>query len=69
MDFPKTLMQYEWDNPFCVLRGHRSKLHNFDILKIVLISANSADPDEILPCAAFHCLPKYLFSSIQNEKG
>ena len=33
----------------------------------------SADPDEMLPYAAFHlglrCLPKYLFTSIQNEKG
>ena len=36
-------------------------------LKIVLILANSADPDEMQHNAAFHlglhCLPKYLFSS------
>ena len=35
--------------------------------------ANSADPDEMLHHVAFlldlHCLPKYLFTSIQNEKG
>ena len=42
-------------------------------LKIIFILANSADPDEIQPYAAFHpglhCLPKYLFTGIQNEKG
>ena len=45
--------------------------------KTVFISlATIADPDEIPPNAAFyihsyslHCLPKYLFASIQNEKG
>ena len=35
--------------------------------------ANSADPDEMLPYAAFHlgfhCLPKYLSTGIQIEKG
>ena len=39
-------------------------------LKIVLILENSADPDEMLHDAAFHlglhCLPTYLFTSIQN---
>ena len=38
-------------------------------LKIYFILANSADPDEMLPYAAFHlglhCLPKYLFNVIQ----
>ena len=42
-------------------------------LKIVFILANSADPDEMLPYAAFHlgihCLRKYLFIGILNEKG
>ena len=42
-------------------------------LKIVFILAKSVDPYEILPYASFylgfHCLPKYLFTSIQNEKG
>ena len=37
----------------------------FLLLKTVLILANSAGPDEMLPKAAFHvdlhCLPKYLF--------
>ena len=42
-------------------------------LKIAFILANSADPDEMPPYVAFHlglhCSPKYLFTSIQNEKG
>ena len=42
-------------------------------LKIVFILANSADPDEMPHYAAFHlglhCLPKYLYTGIQNEKG
>ena len=42
-------------------------------LNIVFICANSADLDEMPAYAAFHlgihCLPKYLFISIQNEKG
>ena len=37
------------------------------------ILANSVDPDEMLHKVAFHlglhCLPKYLFSGIQIEKG
>ena len=41
-------------------------------LKIVFILANSADPDEMLHYAALHldihCLTKYLFIDIQNEK-
>ena len=36
-------------------------------------NANSEDPDEMPHKAAFHqglhCLPKYLFTSIGNEKG
>ena len=42
-------------------------------LKMVLILANSAYTDEMAPYAEFHqCLhylPKYQFTSIQNEKG
>ena len=42
-------------------------------MKIVLILANSADPDEMQDDAAFHlgvhCLQKYLFRSFQNTKG
>ena len=42
-------------------------------LKIVFNLANSADPDEMPTYVAFHqvlhSLPKYIFTSIQNEKG
>ena len=45
----------------------------FLCLKIVFIVVNNADPDEMLPYVAFHqglhCLPKYLFTGIKNEKG
>ena len=53
-----------------------SKVEIFNLLCIYApILANSADPDEMLPYVAFHlglhCLTifKYLFASIQNEKG
>ena len=40
------------------------------LLKIFILS-NSADSDEMLPYVLFqlglHCLPKYLFTCIQNE--
>ena len=37
----------------------------------MFILANSADPDEMTPYAdmSLHCLPKYLFTSIQNVQG
>ena len=47
--------------------------HVLQILKIVCILANSADPDEMLHVAAFHweihCLPKYPFRGFQYTKG
>ena len=42
-------------------------------LKINFIIANSAETDEMPHYVAFHlglhCLPKYLFTGIQNEKS
>ena len=42
-------------------------------LKVVLILANTADPDEMQHYAAFHlglhCLPKYHFKGCQYTKG
>ena len=50
---------------------HVNKKSNYDMM--VMMSQNSADPDEMLPYAAFHLglhfFQKYLFTSIQNEKG
>ena len=47
------------------LRGNRQNVPNYDVslsLKVVLIFANSADPDEMQHYAGFHlrlhCLPK-----------
>ena len=45
-------------------------------LKIIFIIANSSDSDEMSTYSAFHtafhldlhCLPKYLFTDIPNEK-
>ena len=46
-------------------------IHIDTILKYGIV--HFADPGEMLPYAAFHlglhCLPKYMFTSIQNEKG
>ena len=56
-------------------KGPQVEISNFLYLyvpKDCLIIANCADPDEMLHYAAFHldlhCLPKYLFNSIKNEK-
>ena len=59
-----------------MLRGHRTEFPNYDVflsLKIVMVSANSIDPDEMTRYVAFHlglyCLPKYPFMGFQNTKG
>ena len=64
-------------------RGGGGGVHSFPLktllhfniflsLKIVFILATSADSDDMPPYAAFHlglhCLQKYLFTGIQNEK-
>ena len=38
-------------------------------LLFVYILGNSTDVDEIQPRLDLHCLPKYPFTSIQNEKN
>ena len=63
------LILYLWES-----QGQISKFLYISLsLKIAYILANSADPDEMPPKATFHlvrhCLPQYLFISIQNEKG
>ena len=56
--------------PFCILRGHM--LQFLKTLEIVFILANSTSPNEMGLCVEFHlglhCLPKYLFTSIQNVR-
>ena len=63
------------DCPLCTLGDLGYNFLNYDVflsLKIVLILANSADPDEMQQYAAFHlglyCLPKYLFRGFQYIK-
>ena len=55
-----------------MLKGDRWKFNIFPSLNVVFILVNSADPDEVPPYAAFHlglhCLPKYLFTDMQNKK-
>ena len=60
---------------YSFLSGHGSKFLNYNLflsLMIVFIFANCTGPDEMPPYAAFHlclhCLPKYLFTGMQNER-
>ena len=61
-------IQYTWDVPLYILRGHRvlfQKIKLILALKIDFVVANSADPDEMSHYGAFHlclhCLSKYPF--------
>ena len=56
--------------------GHSENFLNNDVflsLKVIVISTNSADPDEIQHYAAFHlglhCLLKYPSRGFQHTKG
>ena len=76
MDFPIHTDIISMGLPLCTLSGHRKKFLNVNVflsLKIVLISANSVDSDEMQHYAAFHlglhCLPKYLLWGFQYTKG
>ena len=75
MGFPMNVDRLVWNCPFCILMGCQSKFLSNDVflsLKIVFISAISADPNKMSPYMAFHLglhgLPNYQFNSIQNEK-
>ena len=56
-----------------VVPRSRVKHSTTALLKVVLILANSEDPDDMQQYAAFHlglhCLPKYLFKGFQCTKG
>ena len=76
MDVPIQINTIRMGFPIHILRGHRLKFSNnyvLQSLKIVFIFANSAGPDEMPRCVAFHlglhCLPKYPFSSFQYTMG
>ena len=72
MDFPIHIDTISMDLSILYFKGTQVKNLIFFIflsLKIV----NNQYPDEMLHYTAFHlvlhCLPKYLFIGIQNEKG
>ena len=76
MDFPIHIDTISMGLPIVYFKGSQVDFLNYDVflsLKIILIFANSADPDEMQHCAAFHLglhyLPKYLFIDVQNEKS
>ena len=68
MDFPLHIVTVSMGLPIMYLKGSQvefSKSWCISVPEDFLISANSADPDEMQHYAAFHlglhCLPKYLF--------
>ena len=77
MDFP--LNVHILDMELIILYRRGSQVEVYEILMhfchgdIFFILANRAGPDEMPHYVAFHlglhCLPKYLFIDIQNEKG
>ena len=62
------------DSSICYIKGLQVEILKvcYVSLPLFFIVAYSTDPDEMSHCAAFHlglhCLPKYLFAGIQNEK-
>ena len=77
MGFPKHIDTVSMGLPILYFKGSQVEVFtNNDVflsLKVVLIWANSADPDEMQLFAAFyldlHCLPKYRFRGFQYTKG
>ena len=75
MDFPIHIATVNKGLPIVFFKGLQVEFLNNDVLlslKVVLILANRADPDEMQHYAAFHlgfhCLPKYQFRSFQYTK-
>ena len=76
MDFPIHNDTISMELPIVYFKGSQVEISNYDVLlslKIVLILANSADPDEMQHYSAFHlglhCLHKYPFRGFQHTKG
>ena len=75
MDFPIHIDTIIMGLPIVYFKGSQikfSELWSFLSLKIVLILANSADPNEMQHYAAFHlglhCLPKYKFRGSRKQR-
>ena len=67
MEFPNHIDTMSMGLPIVYFKGSWVEFLKYDVflsLRVVLILANSADPDEMQFCAAFHlglhCLPTYL---------
>ena len=75
MDIPIQIYEIKMGLPIIYFTGSQvgiSKLWYISVLKNVLTSAKSVDPDEMPLCVAFHLslqfLPKYQFRGFQNIK-
>ena len=73
MDFPIHIDTISMGLPIVHFKGSQVEFYNAILsLKVILILANSADPDEMQHSAAFHqglhCLHKYLFRGFQYKK-
>ena len=75
VDFPIHIDKINMGLPIVFFKGSQVKFSKCDVflsVRVVLILANSADPDQMQHYAAFHlglhCLPKYLFSGFQYTK-
>ena len=79
MDFPIHIDTINIGLSIMYIKGLDLKGRIFEIMmyfypsKVVIVLANSSDPDEMQHYAAFHlglhCLPKYPFRGFQNTKG
>ena len=74
MDFPIHIDTINMELSILYFMGSQVKILNLNMFlsrNTIFILANSADQAEMPHHAAFHlglhCLPKYLFTSIQNE--
>ena len=74
--FSHTYYYNKYGTAHCVLSGVTGRILNYDVflsINVVLILANSYNPDEMPHYAAFHlglhCLPKYLFRGFPSAKA
>ena len=76
MDSPKQIKAIRMGLSIIYFKGSQviiSQILCISVIDVVLILANSEDPDEMQHYAAFHlglhCLPKYPFRGFQYAKG
>ena len=77
MDFPRHVNRISMESSILYFKrpqGDISKLYCSSVSgEFSVYLSNRPGPDEMPPFVAFHlglhCLPKYLFTDVQNEKG